>query len=71
MNLPKLLTPKQAAEALGVKTSTLEVWRCTGRYDLPFVKSGRLVRYRESDIAAFIERRVRGGDDEAGHGWRR
>ncbi len=57
--LPNLLTPKQVAERLGITTHTLAVWRCEGRYALPYVKSGRLVRYRESDIAAFIEKRLK------------
>ena len=48
------LTDKQAAQILGVKTSTLAVWRSTGRYNLPYVKVGRLVRYRIRDLAAFI-----------------
>jgi len=51
-----LLTPEQVSTALGVNTHTLAVWRCTGRYNLPYIKAGRLVRYKESDISAFIER---------------
>ena len=54
----KLLTPEETAEILGVKVDTLCYWRCTGRYHLPFVKSGRLVRYRPRDIQDFIERRL-------------
>lgn len=50
-----LLTPKQAAEALGVTIGTLAVWRCTARYPLPFVKIGRRVKYREKDLTNFIE----------------
>ncbi|MNN99381.1 Helix-turn-helix domain protein [compost metagenome] len=42
---------------LGVKKSTLSVWRSTGRYDLKFIKVGRLVRYRISDLAEFLARR--------------
>ena len=34
-----LLTPKQTAETLGVTIGTLAVWRCTGRYPLPFCKN--------------------------------
>jgi excisionase family DNA binding protein len=55
----RLLTPVQVAEILGIKLETLAAWRCTGRYNLPYVKSGRLVRYREDDIQAFIKRRLR------------
>lgn len=54
-----LLDPEQVAEALGVSPKTLNVWRCTGRYNLPFVKVGTRVRYRASDVEAFLERRTR------------
>ena len=47
---------------LGIETSTLAVWRSTKRYALPYVKVGRLIRYRESDVEAFIESRVQNGD---------
>jgi len=56
--MTKLLTPDETAERLGVLTNTLDVWRCTRRYDLPYVKVGRLVRYREIDVEAFIESRL-------------
>lgn len=52
-----LLTEQQAAPLLGVKPSTLQVWRCSKRYPLAYIKSGRLVRYRRSDIEAFLESR--------------
>ena len=55
---PTQISDKQAAEILGAKTTTLAVWRSTGRYNLPFVKVGRLVRYRVSDLAAFLARRT-------------
>jgi excisionase family DNA binding protein len=51
----KLLTPKQAAEYLGVKENTLAVWRSTKRYELPFIKIGRSIRYRVSDLENFIK----------------
>lgn len=53
----KLLTPHEAAEMLQVKESTLRIWRYTKRYPLPYIKTGRLVRYKESDVRAFIESR--------------
>lgn len=53
----QLVTPRQAAEFLTVKESSLSVWRCTGRYDLPFVKIGGAVRYDLRDLEAFIEAR--------------
>lgn len=58
MSIQKLLTPAQTAEILGVTVPTLATWRCTKRYPLPWVKSGRLVRYREADVLKFIAARV-------------
>lgn len=49
---------KSAAAVLGVQTTTLPVWRSTGRYSLPFIKAGRSVRYRISDLAEFLARRT-------------
>jgi excisionase family DNA binding protein len=56
-NIERLLTEKQAADMLGVHHTTLATWRCKRRYTLPFVKlgTGRAVRYRLSDVQAFIE----------------
>ncbi len=62
--LPKLLTPEQVAEILVVTPHTLAVWRSDGRYNLPYVKTGRLVRYRSEDIQAFIDKRLRFAPDE-------
>ena len=52
------LTTNQAAEALGVKPATLEVWRCQGRGPR-FLKLGRVVRYRQSDLEAFLNENSR------------
>ncbi|MCQ2031959.1 helix-turn-helix domain-containing protein [Stutzerimonas zhaodongensis] len=57
-NPPVQIDDKQAAAALGIKASTLSVWRSTGRYNLPYMKVGRLVRYRLSDLAEFLARRT-------------
>ena len=54
-----LLDEKQAAEVLTVEPGTLSVWRSTGRYSIPFVKVGRRVRYRRSDLLAWLESRTR------------
>lgn len=57
-NPPVNVDDGQAANVLGVKTSTLAVWRSTGRYNLPFFKVGRLVKYRISDLAEFLASRT-------------
>lgn len=53
-----LLTPNDAASELQVSTGTLQVWRSTGRHKLPFVKVGGCVRYRRSDIEAWLDQRT-------------
>jgi excisionase family DNA binding protein len=54
-----LLDEKEAAVILTVKPETLSVWRSTGRYGIPFVKVGRRVRYRRSDLDKWLETRTR------------
>jgi excisionase family DNA binding protein len=54
----RLLTRSEAAAYLGVKPQTLAVWATTGRYKLPFVKVGRTVKYRVTDLDAFLEGRT-------------
>ena len=53
-----LLTPQDVATRLGVSTTTLSTWRSTKRYPLAYVKVGRLVRYRLSDVEAFEASRL-------------
>lgn len=57
-NPPVAIGDKQASEVLDVKETTLAVWRSTGRYNLPYLKVGRLVKYRISDLAEFLARRT-------------
>ena len=57
-NLFNKLTPSEAAEALGVTTGTLAVWRCTKRYQLPFVRVGSKIFYRAEDIQSFLDNRT-------------
>lgn len=55
----QLLSPTEAAEYLHVKEGTLAVWRSTGRYSIPFTKSGRKVLYRFVDLESFLNSRIR------------
>lgn len=57
--LPKLLTPEDVAGWLGVTPHTLAVWRCSKRAGLAYIKVGGLVRYRSSDVEAFIQRQTK------------
>ncbi|GEM_PF-1053633 len=53
-----LLTTQEAAQYLQIEESTLTNWRCTKRYGVPFIRVGRLIRYRLSDLEAFLESRT-------------
>ncbi len=52
------MTEEAAARILGIKPQTLSVWRCTGRYGLPFSKVGRAVRYSRKDLEAWLAERT-------------
>lgn len=54
---PELLDPHAAAKFLGMSAGTLSVWRCTKRYDLPYIKVGRKIKYDMADLLAFLEAR--------------
>ncbi|HEY1095634.1 MAG TPA: helix-turn-helix domain-containing protein [Alphaproteobacteria bacterium] len=47
---------KTLAKYLNIAEGTLAVWDCTKRYDLKPIKVGRSVRYRRSDVEAFLNR---------------
>jgi excisionase family DNA binding protein len=53
--MPKLLTPQQIADYLGVKPSTIYQWTHQGF--IPHVKLGRLVRFREKTVMEWIAKR--------------
>lgn len=51
----RLLTEAQTAELLGLAPSTLRRRRSTGDPNQPdYVKIGRSVRYRSSDVMSFV-----------------
>lgn len=51
------LTSEQAAQYLGLKASTLAVWRSNGRYQIPFIKIGSKVLYLQRDLDHWIASR--------------
>lgn len=53
-----LVSREDAAAYLGVSPKTLATWATTRRYLLPYVKVGRVVRYRLADLDRFIESRT-------------
>ncbi len=52
----KLLSAGKTAEILGLKESTLAQKRWRGDLSLPWIKLGTAIRYKLSDIDAYIER---------------
>jgi excisionase family DNA binding protein len=57
-----LFTRREASAYLGVATTTLAMWKCNGRYQLPVVKIGGLCKYRKSDLDEFITRSTLNGE---------
>ena len=54
----QLLTPEEAAQILRVKLSWLyQHTRRRSQDRIPFIKIGRYLRFREQDLAAYIEGR--------------
>jgi len=53
---PDLLTPDEVSSMLRVPTTTLAVWRSTGRVQLTYTHIGRAVRYPRDAVEAFIKR---------------
>ena len=52
-----LLNTEEAAQYLRTQPQTLENWRCNKRYALPYVRVGRLIRYRREDLDAWLSKR--------------
>jgi excisionase family DNA binding protein len=66
---PRLITEGEAADLLTLSVKTLRNWRLSG-YGPPHLKVGRLVRYRLSDLKAWLKTCERAstsgrGDDHA------
>ena len=51
------LDTRQAAELTGITASTLECWRRDGDGP-PYVKFGRMVKYRRVDLDAYMEAKL-------------
>lgn len=56
----ELLTRQEAAAYLKISVQTLASWQTTGRYNLPIVRVGRLVRYARADLDAWLAGRRSG-----------
>jgi excisionase family DNA binding protein len=61
--MESLLNQKQAARVLGVSVRTLERHRVAGTGPR-WARLGRLVRYRQSDLSAWVEGNLRASTSE-------
>lgn len=59
---PDILTPEQAADLLQIPSTTLAVWRSTGRVALPFVRIGGHVRYPRAELEQYLAERIQKED---------
>lgn len=70
----RLLTSGEVAEILNVNANTLYLWRTSDEVVLPFQRfvapgqSRGMIRYRYSDVLAFIEAAAERGREEAANG---
>lgn len=54
-----LLKPKDVADLLNISLHTLASWRRqTNPHDLPWIEVGGSVRYRRSDVQAWLNKRT-------------
>ncbi len=51
----KYLTQKQVADILGVKVTSLNHWRAVQRYNIPYIKKGRIILYPETEFYNWLE----------------
>lgn len=55
LDLDTLTDTEGASNLLAIPTATLIKWRSTGEVRIPYVRIGRQIKYRTSDLKAFIE----------------
>jgi excisionase family DNA binding protein len=54
--IERLLTAREVGERLGLTTETVLVW--VRRGELPALRLGRAIRFRETDLDAWLEQRA-------------
>ena len=55
-NKQNLISAEQAADYLGVSTRTLANWRCRSWPNVPYIKLGRSIKYRPTDLDTYIKK---------------
>lgn len=62
--MEKLLTQAQVADILGVSPSFLNMLRAERKFEIAYVKVGNLIRFKESEVTAYIDRRSVSADKQ-------
>ncbi len=55
---PAVMSRREAERYLGLRPHVLDVWASEKRYSLAYIKIGRRVGYRKSDLDEFLESRT-------------
>lgn len=58
--MEQLLNIGEVEKLLNIKKSTLRAWIFSNR--IPFIRIGRLIRFKPSDLEAWVNNRVKGGN---------
>jgi excisionase family DNA binding protein len=59
MTLAQLLTTRQVAELLQISEGCVRNWR-SEQYGPPFVRVGRMIRYKTADVEEWLAREIPG-----------
>jgi predicted DNA-binding transcriptional regulator AlpA len=65
MSLKELSTVEELANRLRMSTSALNKWRLLG-IGPKYIKTGRLVRYRSSDVTQWMDEQARASTSDQG-----
>lgn len=49
-----LMNQKEAAAYLGTTVKSLNTWRARGKYNIPYVRWGKNIRYKKESLDAWI-----------------
>lgn len=60
--MERLMTRKEVAAYLGVQPNTLARWKWAGKDSPPYISLGRAIRYRQSEVDAWLWRRAGVGE---------
>lgn len=56
-HIKEWLNPQGVSDRYGISTSTLAKWRMKKK-NLPFFKDGKYIKYKVSDIEAYLKKNV-------------